>query len=185
MDGRSLACLFARCTVTWSPNFLAWVDCHIFLGMGLCPHVALRAARGALLLNVIEIIRGAIKSAQSIISWLDIPSGPAPLDLGFSKKTTPDYYRWGWVESLQCRATKFILNTHWQEDISYHECLSRLNLLPLPYWHEVKNLIFYFKCHAVHYTLPIADYVKPEGTRLTRHSSDQVVLIPKCRTKLF
>ena len=48
--------------------------------------------------------------------------------------------------SLQRRATKFILNTHWQEDIiSYHERLSRLNLLPLTYWHEVKDLIFYFR----------------------------------------
>ena len=88
------------------------------------------------------------------------------------------------IESLQRRATKFILNTHWQEDISYHERLSRLNLLPLTYWHEVKDLIFYFKCRAGHYTLPIADYVKPKGTRLTRHSSDQDVLIPKCCTKL-
>ena len=49
------------------------------------------------------------------------------------------------IESLQRRATKFILNTHWQEDISYHERLSRLNLLPLTYWHEVKDLIFYFR----------------------------------------
>ena len=49
----------------------------------------------------------------------------------------------------------------------------------------MKELIFYFKCRAGHYTLPIADYVKPKATRLTRHSSDQVVLIPKCRTKLF
>ena len=32
---------------------------------------------------------------------------------------------------------------------------------------------------------PIADYVKLKDTRLTRHSSDQDVLIPKCRTKLF
>ena len=144
---------FTWCTVTWLPNFLAWVDCHIFLGMGLRPRVALRTARGAPLLNVIEIIQGAIKSAQSIRSWLDIPSGPAPLDLlGFSKKTTPDYYRWGWIESLQRRATKFILNMHWQEDISYSECLSCLNLLPLAYWHEVKDLIFYFKCRAGHLT---------------------------------
>ena len=89
------------------------------------------------------------------------------------------------IESLQLRATKFTLNTHWQEDISYHECLSRLNLLPLTYRHEVKDLIFYFKCHAGHYTLPIADYVKPKGTHLTRHSSDEEVLIPKCHTKLF
>ena len=50
------------------------------------------------------------------------------------------------IESLQRRATKFILNTHWQEDIiSDHERLSRLNLLPLTYWHEVKDLIFYFR----------------------------------------
>ena len=89
------------------------------------------------------------------------------------------------IESLQRGATKFILNTHWQEDISYHERLSRLNLLSLTSWHEVKDLIFYFKCRAGHYTLPIADYFKPKGTRLTRHSSDQDVLIPKCRTKLF
>ena len=47
----------------------------------------------------------------------------------------------------------------------------------------MKDLFVYFKCHTGHYTLPIADYVKPKGTRLTRHSSD--VLIPKSRTKLF
>ena len=39
-DGRSLA----RCTVTWLPNFLGWVDYHISLAMGLCPRV--RFARG-------------------------------------------------------------------------------------------------------------------------------------------
>ena len=49
------------------------------------------------------------------------------------------------IESLQRRATKFISNTHWQGDISYHERLSRLNLLPLTYWDEVKDLIFYFQ----------------------------------------
>ena len=42
-DGRSLA----RCTVTWLPNFLGWVDYHIFLAMGLRPRAALRVARGA------------------------------------------------------------------------------------------------------------------------------------------
>ena len=78
------------------------------------------------------------------------------------------------IESLQRRAPKFILNTLWQKDISYHEPLSGLNLL-----------LFNFKCRAGYYTLPIHDYVKPKSTRLTRHSSDQDVLIPKCRTKLF
>ena len=68
------------------------------------------------------------------------------------------------IEGLQCRATKFILNTHWQDDISYHERLSRLNLLPLTYWYEVKDLIFHFKCRVGHYTLPLDDYIKPKGT---------------------
>ena len=87
------------------------------------------------------------------------------------------------IESLQRRASKFILNTQWQEDISYHERLSRLNLLPLTYWHEVKDLIFLVRwpLHVTH----VDDDVKPEGTRLTRDSSDQDVLIPKCRTKLL
>ena len=42
-DGRA----GGRCTVTWLPNFLGWVDYHISLAMGLRPHAALRAARGA------------------------------------------------------------------------------------------------------------------------------------------
>ena len=42
-DGRSLA----RCTVTWLPNFLGWVDYHISLVVGLRPRTALRATRGA------------------------------------------------------------------------------------------------------------------------------------------
>ena len=58
-------------------------------------------------------------------------------------------------QSLPRRATKFTLNTEWQDDISYHERLSRLNLLLLTYWQEEKDLIFYFKCRAGHYTLPI------------------------------
>ena len=43
-DGRSLDRSLARCTVTWLPNFLGWVDYHISLAMGLCPRT--RFARG-------------------------------------------------------------------------------------------------------------------------------------------
>ena len=49
----------------------------------------------------------------------------------------------------------------------------------------MKDLIFYCICRADHFTLPMDDFVKPKGTRLTRHSFDQDVLIPKCRIKLF
>ena len=104
--------------------------------------------------------------------------------------------RYGWapsticsiskIKSLQRRAKKFILNTHWQRHISYHERLSRLNLLSLTNWNEVKELIFLFQVlrwplHVTHRWLR----QEPKGTRLTRQSSGQDVLIPKCRAKLF
>ena len=41
-EGRSLARSLARCTVTWLPNFLGWVDYLISLAMGLRPRAALR-----------------------------------------------------------------------------------------------------------------------------------------------
>ena len=41
-EGRSLARSLARCTVTWLPNFLGWVDYHISLAIGLRPRAALR-----------------------------------------------------------------------------------------------------------------------------------------------
>ena len=53
------------------------------------------------------------------------------------------------MKSPQRRATKFILNTHWQDYISYHERLPRFNLLPLTYWQEVKDLIFFISSVAL------------------------------------
>ena len=49
-DGR----LLARCTVTWLPNFLGWVDYHISLAMGLRPRAARSAAHGAPLISWLE-----------------------------------------------------------------------------------------------------------------------------------
>ena len=43
--GRTVARSLARYTVPWLPNFLGWVDYHIFLAMGLHPRAALRARR--------------------------------------------------------------------------------------------------------------------------------------------
>ena len=41
--GRTVGRSVGRCTVTWLPNFLRWVDYHVSLAMGLRP----RAAHGA------------------------------------------------------------------------------------------------------------------------------------------
>ena len=90
------------------------------------------------------------------------------------------------VESLQRRATKYILNLNWKSDLNYRERLLKSNLLPLSYWHEIKDLTFYFKCRMGLYKVPINSYVKPRPViRATRNSSPSELLVPNCRTKLF
>ena len=70
------------------------------------------------------------------------------------------------VESLQRRATKFILNVNWNDEIFYRDRLVKANLLPLSYRHEYK-------------------FIAIKNTRLTRHCLSLDTLIPKCRTKHF
>ena len=89
-------------------------------------------------------------------------------------------------ESLQRSATKYILNFHWQHNITYRERLIKSKLLPISYWHEIKDLVFYYKCLKSLYSISINNYVIPRNvSRLTRNSSTMDVLVPKCRTKLF
>ena len=44
------------------------------------------------------------------------------------------------LEGVQRRATKFILQNY---ELSYYERLRKLNLLPISYWLEIKDLIFF------------------------------------------
>ena len=47
------------------------------------------------------------------------------------------------LEGIQRRATKFILKDY---ESSYPDRLKKLNLIPLSYWHEIKDIIFFYKC---------------------------------------
>ena len=89
-----------------------------------------------------------------------------------------------WIESLQRRATKFILNTHWQEDISHHDRLSRLNLLPLTYLHEVKvtERSNFFISSVAQTSTPYPQMIMLSLKALV---SLATALIPKSRTELF
>jgi len=90
------------------------------------------------------------------------------------------------VESLQRRATKYILNLSYYDDTTYSNRLQQLKLLPVSYWHEYKDLIFYYKCKTGHFKIPIEHYVKARSNRrVTCNSSATDLLIPKCRTKHF
>ena len=50
------------------------------------------------------------------------------------------------MERIQRRASKFILDLPFICDLSYCKRLQLLDLIPLCYWHEFLDLIFYFKC---------------------------------------
>ena len=49
------------------------------------------------------------------------------------------------LERIQRRATKFILNLPFSSTMSDNSCLQTLNLLVICYWHELLDLIFFFK----------------------------------------
>ena len=88
------------------------------------------------------------------------------------------------VESLQRRATRFILPT---SDLNYRDRLIKLNLvIPLSYWHEIKDLVFFFKCLKGLYNFPINNFVKSkQSTRFTRNNCPLDMSVPLCKTKLF
>ena len=49
------------------------------------------------------------------------------------------------IERIQPLATKFILDLPFFCDISYNQRLEMLNLLPVCYWHEYIDMVFFFK----------------------------------------
>ncbi len=93
------------------------------------------------------------------------------------------------VARVQRRATKVILNLPFRSDTTYEQRLNSLNLLPLTYWHEFLDLVFFFKI--VHNLVKINPEYMPSQhipTRTTRTTSDPNLLYfyPKrCKTLTF
>jgi len=52
---------------------------------------------------------------------------------------------WSIWARIERRATRFILNLPYSSTISYNSRLQTLNRLPICYWHELLDLIFFFK----------------------------------------
>ena len=92
------------------------------------------------------------------------------------------------LESIQRRATKFILCLPFLTNTSYKERLMPVNLLPVCYWHELLDLAYFYK--ATHNTIHLDPSVVPfvrECARRTRISvtSSQSFVPKKCRTSTF
>ncbi len=76
------------------------------------------------------------------------------------------------VERVQRRATKYILNVPFICDIDYKDRLLATRMLPLSYWHEYLDMIFFYKANHGIFTVDkkILPTPKQESQRQTRSS---------------
>ena len=73
------------------------------------------------------------------------------------------------IEKIQRRATKYILN---DSSSDYKSRLLSLNMLPLMYWLDLKDLVFLVKClKDPHNTMNIYRYINFVSTNKTRAST--------------
>ena len=75
------------------------------------------------------------------------------------------------LESIQRRATKFILCLPFLTNISYKKRLISVNLLPVCYWHELLDLVYFYKAthNMIHLDPSVVPFVR-ECARRTRIS---------------
>ena len=63
--------------------------------------------------------------------------------------------------------------------------LKKLNLIPISYWLEIKDIVFYYKCMTGLYDLDIDRYIERPLHQSTRSSSGDFLRPNLCRTALF
>ena len=90
------------------------------------------------------------------------------------------------LERIQRRATRWILQVKMGE-VSYKDRLLALNLLPLCYDREIKDLTFFFKAMYGYYDLNVFDYVSVVSHSRTRNCVNPSLMlkVPSCKTSTF
>ena len=78
------------------------------------------------------------------------------------------------IEGIQRRATKFITQDY---NSSYSSRLKSLNLLPISYWFEIKDLTFYYKCKFGGYKVDVNQYSTQPSLHTTRFSSSDLTFV--------
>ena len=74
------------------------------------------------------------------------------------------------IEGVQRRATRLML-----PEFSYNECLKRLNLLPLVYRREVKDISTFYQLKCGHFSSSFNSYFQfCSDVRLRSHSSNKL-----------
>ena len=90
------------------------------------------------------------------------------------------------LEQIQRRATRWILKVK-VGDFPYRDRLSILNMLPLCYDREIRDLMFFYKALHGFYDLNVEDFVSFVTHGRTRLSSNSTVVLktPYCKTTTF
>ena len=90
------------------------------------------------------------------------------------------------VERTQRRATKFILNLPFTCSVDHTSRLQALQLLPICYWHEYLDMVYFFK--VIHGLTNSPFVLRKKTTRTTRASNNTNTVkyeVPQCRTTTF
>ena len=87
------------------------------------------------------------------------------------------------VEGVQRRATNYILG--YSNALSYKDRLIESNLLPVCYWHEMKDFIFLHGCINGTYNVNLNNYLRFTSSTRLRNSCDFNFNVPKSKTKHF
>ena len=91
------------------------------------------------------------------------------------------------LEGVQRRATRFILNCSHKVSVrpDYKSRLKLLNLLPLCYWHEFRDICFSYKCKHNYYNINVKNHYTNIITGRTRNASNSNLWPHHVRTSLF
>ena len=93
------------------------------------------------------------------------------------------------IERVQRRATKYILHLPFYSDVSYKDRLIQCNLIPLTYWHEYLDMVFFFKLinnliHVNNTFLPKSKKSE-RSTRLSRNAVGTTFKEQRYRTSTY
>ena len=93
------------------------------------------------------------------------------------------------VERVQRRATKYILNVPFICDTEYRDRLLATSLLPLSYWHEYLDVVFFYKANHDIFNIDkkILPFPQPQGQRQTRsfNPNSHKYKIPTYKTSTY
>ena len=92
------------------------------------------------------------------------------------------------TERVQRRATKYILDLPFFCEVSYNQRLDMLDMIPVCYWHEFLDMIFFFKC--THEMIVINNDLLPtiqNRERATRSADPNCLMFTtkKCKTTTY